>query len=229
MFDKLTNDLNTIEQLSDTPNRTSGYSAEQVKKAFDENAQIIKRYINDVLIAELESNGSLSGFSGAKNIGIANREEFNGLTNIEDVLIYFRELIRDAVAGQIGTNDIKDNMLDHTSGNEAVVTNTIRNGAVTNEKLSGGITSDKILSVLASAIVGDIAIGNIANGSITAEKLAGGILASQLYGGIPLSKLANGYVIPIANGGTGKTTKETIKLDVTFKDGTTGSYDVVVG
>lgn len=218
MFNKLTNELNTIENLADTPNRTSGLSAEQMKKAFDENAQIIKQYINDTLIAELEGNGALSGYSGAKNIGVANREEFSDKTNIEDVLVYFRGLIRQAVAGEIGDNDIKSNMLDHTSGNEAVITNTIHDGAVTNAKLAGGITSDKIASVFATAISGAITNAQLA-GDITYDKLAGGIRASQLYGEIPNDKLAGSIsadklageipfskttgVLDVAQGGTG--------------------------
>lgn len=226
MFTQLTDELNAIESLPDTPNRTSGYTAQQIKQFFDENAQTIKEFINNVLIKELEDNGAVSGFSGAKNIGVANKSDFGGFTNVEDVLTYFRELIRSAVAGEIGDDDIKTNMLDHSVGEEAVDTGAIKNNAVTNSKLAGGITKEKISSVYASAIDGKLPVENLENIPYTA--LAGGIRATQLYGDIPLSKLVNGYIVPVENGGTGKTTQETIAMDVTFKDGTTATYNLVV-
>lgn len=214
--------LNVIELLNDQPNKRGGMTAQQLKAAFDESAKVIAEYITNTLIEELESNGAISGASGAKNIGVSNREEFNDNTNIEDVLLYFRELIRQAVAGQIGDGDITEPKI----ANNAVTTTKVANSAITNSKLAGGITSDKIASVLASAIIGEIPTEKLVN--IPYTSLLGGIRATQLYGDIPLSKLINGYVIPIENGGTGKTTQETIAMDVTFKDGTTGTYNLVV-
>ena len=205
-FEKLTASLDAVTSLADTPNRTSGLTASQMKQKFTDNAQTIKDYINDVLLPALEDTGATSGYSGAKNIGVANDAEFGGYTNIEDVLMYFRGLIRQAVAGEIGDNDIKTAHLDHTSGIEAVDTPVIRNGAVTNAKLAGGITSDKIASVLATTLIGYINMTNIADGSIPYTKLGDGIRATQLYGEIPVSKLASDFTLPIAKGGTGATT-----------------------
>lgn len=164
-FTQLTNDLTTIEQLPDTPNRTSGYTAQQMKEAFDANAKIIKTYINETLLAELQSDGATSGYSGAKNIAVSSRSEFLTYRNIEDVLIYYRELIREAVSGEIGDDDIKTRMLDKSVGNEAVTTETIRNNAVTNAKLAGGISEDKIISLPTTKLTGTITNNQLAGGT----------------------------------------------------------------
>ena len=56
-----------IKQLPDDPNDSGGLNAAQLKSKFDENALNIKNYINDSLVAEL--NSATSGSSGADNLG----------------------------------------------------------------------------------------------------------------------------------------------------------------
>lgn len=57
-FTELTNNLNIISALSDLPNQSDGLTSSQLKAKFDEAVNIIKTYINDTLIAELEAQGA---------------------------------------------------------------------------------------------------------------------------------------------------------------------------
>ncbi len=214
-FTKFTKILNTITSLTDRPNKQSGVSPDQMKQLFEDDPQAIQAFINSH-IEELESTGTAEQNAGAKNIGVSQDADFHSpdsssdffvTTNIEDVLHYFRELIRSAVAGQIGDNDIKTNMLSHTLNSEAVDTGSIRKSAVTNEKLAGGITKDKIASVKAAVIDGVLALANLP--TIPANKIGTGITANQLEGNIPSEKLTSVSTTKLSgqtallNGGTG--------------------------
>ena len=66
-FTKVTDDVANISKLSDRPNLNDGLTAAQLKSKFDEAGVDLKTYINDTLIAELES--TTDSASGADNIG----------------------------------------------------------------------------------------------------------------------------------------------------------------
>ena len=53
--------------MSDRPNQNEGLTPAQLKAKFDESGNRLKSYINNTLIAELQS--SASGYSGAQRIG----------------------------------------------------------------------------------------------------------------------------------------------------------------
>lgn len=54
-FTPMSDDLNIIQSLSDTPNQTEGLTSTQLKIEFDEGPNTIKAYINGTLIAELDA------------------------------------------------------------------------------------------------------------------------------------------------------------------------------
>lgn len=66
---QLSTDLNIIQALEDEPNDVTGLTPAQVKAKFDEAVNIIKDYINNTLLLQLES--TLTNSSGADNIGSA--------------------------------------------------------------------------------------------------------------------------------------------------------------
>ena len=68
-FSPLEQALDYVEQLPDQPSLSEGYSPAELKRVFDRAAQEIKTYLNETLIAQLES--ALAGASGAESIGSA--------------------------------------------------------------------------------------------------------------------------------------------------------------
>lgn len=50
----LTQDLYIISQLGDNPNSDNNLSAQELKQKFDESGNLIKNYINNTLIPEIE-------------------------------------------------------------------------------------------------------------------------------------------------------------------------------
>lgn len=58
-LERLTEDLDIIQKLDDEPNDVGGLSAAELKEKFDESGNIIKNYINNVLISMLEQLGVL--------------------------------------------------------------------------------------------------------------------------------------------------------------------------
>ena len=79
---RLLGDLAYIQQLSDLPNsnENEGLTAAQLTLEFDQAVLDIQDYLNDTLIAELES--TVAG-KGASNIGI---EAILGVTGAENAL-----------------------------------------------------------------------------------------------------------------------------------------------
>lgn len=57
-FTQLTDSVAIIAALSTLPNQTDGLSASQLKAKFDEAATLIKTFLNDTLISELEAQGA---------------------------------------------------------------------------------------------------------------------------------------------------------------------------
>ena len=54
---KLTKDMQIIAKLDDEPNDVGGLTADELKAKFDEAGEIIKSYLNDVLLKQLEAAG----------------------------------------------------------------------------------------------------------------------------------------------------------------------------
>lgn len=51
---KFSRDMNIIAKLDDEPNDMGGLSAAQLKSKFDEGGLALQKYINDILIPEVE-------------------------------------------------------------------------------------------------------------------------------------------------------------------------------
>lgn len=52
---KLTEDVSTVSKLDNEPNDVGGLTAEELRAKFDEAGEIIKKYLNDILLTELQS------------------------------------------------------------------------------------------------------------------------------------------------------------------------------
>lgn len=52
---RLTEDVSVVSKLDDEPNDVGGLTAAELKAKFDEAGEIIKKYLNDTLLTELQS------------------------------------------------------------------------------------------------------------------------------------------------------------------------------
>lgn len=111
-------DLNIIALLSNLPNDNDGLSADELKAKFDLAGNLLKDYINEVLIPELETDIAAAA-RGITQAGLSGNDIKNGT--------------------------ISASKLNQTPGLEAVITDVIRDAAVTAAKIAAGaITSEKL-------------------------------------------------------------------------------------
>lgn len=207
-FTKLENELNTIEQLPDTPNRTADTTAQQMKEYFDANAKIIKQYLNDTLINELENGG-------AQNVGFFPNEHFPSIESVQAACEFLYDQIVGITLQQLVDGSVTSAKLYQGAGREAVVTTAIRDLAVNTDKIANNaITTAKIAN-------GAITTDKIADGAVTAAKLGAGVVGTNTIssGAINTDKIANNAITDnkivtmsaskltgqtaLANGGTG--------------------------
>jgi len=105
-------DTDIISLLDNQPNDNDGLSADQLKAKFDQFGTAFKEYLNNTLIPEIEADIG-NAAAGISPTGISG------------------SAIRDRT--------IETQKLSNSSGNEAVQTNVIKNGAVTKEKLASAV------------------------------------------------------------------------------------------
>lgn len=228
-FDRLTNELNTIEQLADTPNRTSGVTAQQMKEFFDTNAKIIKQFINDIFLPALENGG-------AQNVGFFPNEHFPDIASVQQAIEYLYDQIVQIEYQGITDNSIETRHLFKGAGQQAVTTDTIRDLAVTATKIAASaITTIKLAdSAVTTAKIGDgavtaaklgngavinaklgagaVATDKLANNSVTADKLASGSVTNAKIATMSANKLTGQTAV--ANGGTGGSTAATARTNL---------------
>lgn len=130
-FSPLEQALDYVEQLPDQPSLSEGYSPAELKRVFDRAAQEIKTYLNETLIAQLES--ALAGASGAESIGSAAANGIPAGTLHGQILalkaLYdtFDRDFRDAVSGILPPGTIAFDRLD----------------AATRQKIDAGANRDR--------------------------------------------------------------------------------------
>lgn len=128
-FTKNTDDLNIIQALADLPNDTDGLTPAQLKAKFDEAVNLLKTYLNDTLIAELES--TTDGSSGADRIGATALNAFSGET-VQAILEYLKTQVDGVVLGEIPDNSLTNAKLgtDIKIGSLATLTTTEKSNVV---------------------------------------------------------------------------------------------------
>lgn len=220
-FIKMTDDLNIIQGLPDLPNDVGGLTAAQLKATYDKAGLLLKKYINEVLIPEIEGNG------GAANVGISEIEGVNA-TTVQRALEILRGQLMEATVGVIPDGSITTAKY----ANESVTAEKLADGAVGTSKISdGAITNDKIESVKSDKIDGNvsniaddvIATNKIKNFAVTQNKLANAAVTEEKIsaGAVTAAKIASGAVsqtfttIISAEGWTGEAAPYTNAVTVT--------------
>lgn len=199
-YERLTDDLDIISGLVDEPNDIGGLSAEELKVKFDEAGNIIKHYINEIFLSEIE------GQNGAENIGITGISQISQATNVQDALIMICNLISDISQGAVPDGSIGTAKLANAAvtaaklAELAVETASIANGAVTAAKLAALAvgTASIINKAVTTEKIADGAVGTdqINNGAVTNIKLSeGAVQSNNIYNGsVTGAKIASGAV-----------------------------------
>lgn len=136
---RLTDDLDIISVLDNEPNDVGGLSADEFKAEFDKAGNIIKKYINEVLLAELASA------IGAENIGIAKVDGLTGISTVQAALAKIEKQMADMTQGAVADASISTEKLSDL----AVTTAKLAAACVTAAKLAAGAVGTEALSDLA--------------------------------------------------------------------------------
>ena len=136
---RLTDDLDIISVLDNEPNDVGGLSADAFKAEFDKAGNIIKKYINEVLLAELASA------IGAENIGIAKVDGLTGIGTVQAALAKIEKQMADMTQGAVADASISTEKLSDL----AVTTAKLAAACVTAAKLAAGAVGTEALSDLA--------------------------------------------------------------------------------
>lgn len=199
-YKRLTDDLNVIQKLDTEPNDIGGLSADELKAKFDEAVNIVKTYINEVLLPAMEGN------EGANNVGIETISAISTATNVQDALIQIVQLIQGISQGSVPDGSITSQKLADAAvtaakmAENAVDSPNISDNAITSAKLAAlCVTTDKLAAkCVTSSKIADSAVGTeqLANSSVTNGKLASdAVQTSNIYEkAVSASKLADGAV-----------------------------------
>ncbi len=136
---RLTGDLDIISVLDNEPNDVGGLSADEFKAEFDKAGNIIKKYINEVLLTELASA------IGAENIGIAKVDGLTGIGTVQAALAKIEKQMADMTQGAVADASISTEKLSDL----AVTTAKLAAACVTAAKLAAGAVGTEALSDLA--------------------------------------------------------------------------------
>lgn len=136
---RLTDDLDIISVLDNEPNDVGGLSADEFKAEFDKAGNIIKKYINEVLLAELASA------IGAENIGITKVDGLTGIGTVQAALAKIEKQMADMTQGAVADASISTEKLSDL----AVTTAKLAAACVTAAKIAAGAVGTEALSDLA--------------------------------------------------------------------------------
>lgn len=223
-FTRLTDNLNIIQALEDEPNASGGLTAAQLKAKFDEAVNIVKDYLNDTFIAEIESGGK------ANSIGITLIPGLTGATDVQTAFETVVEMMQGITQGSVADGSITTAKLAASSvstakiadaavstdklaasavetgkiKDSAVETAKINDAAVTASKLaSSAVTTTKIdNSAVTTAKIADSAVGTakLDTASVTTAKLAGASVTAEK---IAANAVSNLYTATIGTNWTG--------------------------
>jgi hypothetical protein len=112
-FTTITDDLNIIQSLIDEPNDIGGLTADQLKSKFDNAGNIIKDFINNILLNELESTTDSS--SGADKIGITSISDLDGNT-LQSIIESLRNKLKSTTNSSSGADFINSTGISGLSG-----------------------------------------------------------------------------------------------------------------
>lgn len=168
--------VNIIQALDDLPNAVGGLTADQLKAKFDEAANLIKTYINTVLIPTFTSTAANA--SGASQIGVEEIVGLAGYTNVQDALAGLCDAIANAELGEIRDGSLTTAKL----ADGAVTAAKLADGAVTEDKLhSAAVTRSKIATGAVNANRCDFSSGINFSGPVRLSKNVV-LTAGQTYG-----------------------------------------------
>lgn len=174
---QLTADLDIVQSLDDLPNTIGGLTAEQLKAKFDEAANLIKTYINAVLLAELASESV--GGAGASRIGLESLVGLGGADNVQDAFAAVLNAIAQSQAGvvvdgSITSAKLADGAVESAKIEDgAVGTAQIANSSITGAKtnFAQGLTIGGKLTQSGQIVLGAACYGNTLPSTATAGRL----------------------------------------------------------
>jgi len=233
---RFNDDVENISKLSDRPNIEDGYTAASLKALFDKAGVDIKKYINTVLLPELES--TKAGESGADKIGSAPiasvpgnsvqaklkalSEQINGIVNgtIPDGSVT-PEKFSPEIAAFLTSASIRVNLYTEPGSHTFTVSRdgtykfTVTGGGGgggvdpdnTSHKLGGGGGATAV--VFADLKSGDVCLLNVGAGG-HGLVVTGNSLTTHASDGTGSSLTVNGALVATAEGGCAKKGKRAV-------------------
>ena len=199
----MTDDVEVISKLSDTPNDT--LTAAQLKAKFDTAGVLIKTYINDTLVTAINSvlgliSGGYLNIAKIQDGSITRAKLADNIINaskLEDGAVGTGKIVDSAVtSAKIADGNVTANKLSASSVatakivDEAVTTDKLASTSVTTAKIAdGAITTGKIAH-------NAVDTGNIADGVVTMSKtnFVEYELSPSSDSYVPSSKAVNDFV-----------------------------------
>lgn len=182
----LEENLDIIQGLADLPNSEDGLDPDQLKAKFDEAVNIIKHYLNKVLIPQIESDidaaskgiSSGEGISGEKLVdgsvtGAKLADDSISSTKIASKAVT-TEKIADKAVSRTQLSEDATTLKTEDFPNKVVPNRALDDAAVTNVKLADG-------AVITSKLADDaVTTDKIADDAVTRDKLADDALYSPI-------------------------------------------------
>lgn len=164
---KFTEDVEVIQKLSGLPNDDDGLTADELKARFDLAAVLIKAYLNNTLTTEVEA------IVAAAASGISPITGLSGLSIVD--------------------GSIPNTKLKTTPGQEAVTTDTVRDGAITYLKLGADVKT-QIENILNSYASISTRVTNLNTDVVALDTLAHGKQNQHVTAAVELSAGATSWV-----------------------------------
>lgn len=128
---KVNEDLDIIQKLDTYPNDTDGLSAEELKERFDRAGNLLKTFLNEVLIPELEAENipfSASTAVNAENIQTAIENVQKQIAGVALNAIPDRTITREKLAKSL--DDLLNLLVDDSTSHDSSITDLYASKAV---------------------------------------------------------------------------------------------------